>query len=96
MESEVRFVLENEVRFVLESEVRFVLQSEVRFVLESEVRFVLKSEVMRAKNLENFGDKIGLISCKWSSLNAPGTEKPLPHSGWENSIFPFSAFLSLG
>ena len=30
--------------------------------------------------------------CKWSSLNAPGTEIPLSHSNWENSIFPFSAF----
>ena len=25
-----------------------------------------------------------------SSLNAPGTETPLSHSGWEKSIFSFS------
>ena len=34
--------------------------------------------------------------CKRSNLNAPGTLNPLPGLGWENSIFPFSAFPSLG
>ena len=46
---------------------------------------------MKVKKLENMGNKIGLICCKWSSLNAPGTNKPLSCSGWENSIFSFSA-----
>ena len=45
---------------------------------------------MRVKELENVQNKSGLKGCKWSSLNAPGTENPLSHSGWENSLFSFS------
>ena len=30
---------------------------------------------MKVKKLENLWNKIGLICCKWSNLNAPGTEK---------------------
>ena len=29
---------------------------------------------MKVKKLEQFWNKIGLKGCKWSSLNAPGTE----------------------
>ena len=50
---------------------------------------------MKEKKLKNFWDKSSLTGCKWSSLNAPGTESPLSYLGWENSIFSFSAFLSL-
>ena len=31
---------------------------------------------------------MGLTGYKWSSLNVPGTEIPLSHSGWEISISP--------
>ena len=44
---------------------------------------------VKVKKLEKFGNKSGSIGCKWSSLNAPCNENPLPHSVlglWE---FPF-------
>ena len=50
----------------------------------------------KAEKVESFWNKISLSGCKWSSLNAPGTESPVSHSGWENFIFSFSAFLPLG
>ena len=50
---------------------------------------------IKVEKFENLINKIGLKCCKWSSLNAPGTKKPVPCSGWENSTFPFSPFLSL-
>ena len=34
---------------------------------------------MKVKKFEKFQNKIGLKCCKWSSLNAPGTETPLSH-----------------
>ena len=34
---------------------------------------------MKVKEMENFQNKRGLKGCKWSSLNAPGTETPLSH-----------------
>ena len=46
---------------------------------------------MKVKKLEKFQNKMGLKSCKWSSLNAPDTQTPVSHPGWEKSIFPFSA-----
>ena len=46
--------------------------------------------------LENLGNKIGLTGCKWSSLNAPGTQTPLYHPFLELGEFPFSVCLSLG
>ena len=39
--------------------------------------------------MENLGNKIGLTGCKLSSLNAPGTQTLVSHSGWENSISHF-------
>ena len=51
---------------------------------------------MKVKMLKNLENRIVLTGCKWSSLNTPGTQSPVSHSGWEISIFPFSAFLSLG
>ena len=51
---------------------------------------------IRMQKLENLGNNMGSTGCKWSSLNTPGTEKPVSHSGWENSISSISAFLSLG
>ena len=65
-----------------------------RLPLSGVIRIGLSS--MKVKKLENLENKIGLTGCKWSSLNAIGTETPLSCSGWENSIFPFSVFLSLG
>ena len=35
---------------------------------------------MKLKKLEIFWSKMGSMGCKWSSLNAPGTENPLSHS----------------
>ena len=47
---------------------------------------------IKVKKLENLGNKIGLTGCKWSSLNAPGTETPESHPFLENSLFSYSAF----
>ena len=44
---------------------------------------------MKVKKMENFQNKRGLMGCKWSSLNAPGTETPLSHSVLELGEFPF-------
>ena len=44
---------------------------------------------MKMKNLENHRDKMGLMGCKWSSLNAPGTENPLSHPILELEECPF-------
>ena len=46
---------------------------------------------VEVKKFENLGNKIGFTNCKWSSLNAQGTEILVSHSEWENSILPFSA-----
>ena len=50
---------------------------------------------MKVKKLEIFQNKRGLKGCKWSSLNAPGTENPLSHSllGLEEYPFPISRFM---
>ena len=34
---------------------------------------------MKVKKLDNSQNKSGSTGCKWSSLNAPGTENPLSH-----------------
>ena len=44
---------------------------------------------MKVKKLEKFLNKIGLKGCKWSTLNAPGTETPQSHPYWELGEFPF-------
>ena len=36
-----------------------------------------------------FQNKIGLKGCKWSSLNAPGTESPVTHSFLGDSHIPY-------
>ena len=51
---------------------------------------------MKVKKLENVQNKIGLKECKWSSLNAPGTETPQSHPYWELGEFPFSIISPLG
>ena len=51
---------------------------------------------MKVKELEKFLDKMGLKGCKWSSLNAPGTETPQSHPYWELGEFPFSIISPLG
>ena len=40
--------------------------------------------------------KMGLKGCKWSSLNAPGTETPLCHPFVELGKFPFLSISPLG
>ena len=44
---------------------------------------------MKVKKLKIFQDKMGLKGCKWSSLNAPGTETPQSHPYWVLGEFPF-------
>ena len=44
---------------------------------------------MKVKKLEKFQNKMGLKGCKWSSLNAPGTQTPLSHLYWKLQEFPF-------
>ena len=34
---------------------------------------------MKLEKLKKYGKKSGLMGCKWSNLNAPGTESPLSH-----------------
>ena len=50
---------------------------------------------MKVKKMEFLQDKSGLKACKWSSLNAPGTENPLSHSllGFEKFV-EYKNFLS--
>ena len=51
---------------------------------------------MKVEKLEKFFHKMGLMGCKWSSLNAPGTEIPLSHSILKLGEFPFPIIGSLG
>ena len=43
---------------------------------------------MKVKELENSQNKSGLKDCKWSSLNASGTETPQSYPYWEREILP--------
>ena len=51
---------------------------------------------IKVKKLEKFEYKMGLMDCKWSSLNAPGTENFLSHPILELSEFPSPIIGSLG
>ena len=51
---------------------------------------------MKVNKLEKIQNKMGLKGCKWSSLNAPGTETPLSHPFLELGEFPFSKISPLG
>ena len=44
----------------------------------------------KVKQIEHFQNKMGLKDCKWSSLNAPGTQTPLSHSFLDLEISLFS------
>ena len=44
---------------------------------------------MKVKDFENVQSETGLKGCRWSSLNAPGTETPQSHPHWELGEFPF-------
>ena len=44
---------------------------------------------MKVKKLKIFQDKMGSMGCKWSSLNAPGTQSPLSHPILKLDEFPF-------
>ena len=46
---------------------------------------------MKRKKVETFWGKISLIGCNLSILNAPGTETPVSHPIWGDSLVPFSA-----
>ena len=51
---------------------------------------------MKVKKMEIFQNKRGLKGCKWPSLNAPGTEHPLPHPLLGLEEFPFPIIGPLG
>ena len=51
---------------------------------------------MKVKELEKFQNKMGLKGCKWSSLNAPGTENSLSHPILKLDEFPFSHYWPSG
>ena len=52
--------------------------------------------IMKVEKMENFHFKRGLMGCKWSSMNAPGTENPLSHPILELGEFPFPIIGPLG
>ena len=47
---------------------------------------------MKVNKFENVQSETGLKGCKWSSLNAPGTETPQFHPIWKLQEFPFSHY----
>ena len=47
---------------------------------------------IKVKEIENVQSETGLKGCKWSSLNAPGTETPQSHPYWKLQEFPFSHY----
>ena len=51
---------------------------------------------MKVKKLENCGNKSGLTGCKWSSLNAQGTQTSLSIPFLELGEFPFLIISPLG
>ena len=51
---------------------------------------------MKMKKFENFQNKRGFMGCKWSSLNAPGTEYPLSHPSLKLEEFPSPIIDPLG
>ena len=46
---------------------------------------------MKGRKVDNFWNKFRLTGCKWSNLNAPGTETPVSHSLLCESLFPISS-----
>ena len=51
---------------------------------------------MKVEKLENFHNKSGLVGCKWSSLNVPGTGNPPSHPFLGVEEFPFKIISLLG
>ena len=51
---------------------------------------------MKVEKLQIYGNKSGSMGCKWSSLNAPGTENPWSHPILEFCYFPFPIIAPLG
>ena len=51
---------------------------------------------MKVKKLENVQSETGLKGCKWSSLNAPGTQTPQSYPYWEREILPTPIISPLG
>ena len=58
--------------------------------MNSNINYVSYIFSLWSQKFEKIQNKMGSTGCKWSSLDAPGTESPLSHSGWENSISSFS------
>ena len=53
-------------------------------------------KVRKMEKFEHFMDKRGFKECKWSSLNAQGTQTPLSHPFLELGEFPFFIISPLG
>ena len=51
---------------------------------------------MKVKKLEKYLNKMALMGCTWSSLNAPGNENPLSHPILKLDEFPFPIISPLG
>ena len=51
---------------------------------------------MKVEKLEKYLNKRGLMGCKWSSLNAPGTETPLSRPILKLDEFPLPIIGPLG
>ena len=51
---------------------------------------------IKVKQIENCQNKMGLKGCKWSSLNATGTENPLSHPFLVLGEFHFPTFSPFG
>ena len=51
---------------------------------------------IKMKQIENCQNKMGLMGCKWSSLNAPGTQSCHSHSILELGDSPFPIISPLG
>ena len=57
--------------------------------MNSNINYVSYIFSLWSQKFEKIQNKLCLTGCKWSSLDAPGTESPLSHSGWDNFTFPF-------
>ena len=52
---------------------------------------ILRNGSPQVRKVKKSWNKISLIGCKWSCLNALGTETPVSHSLMSESLFPISS-----
>ena len=72
------------------------LFQKLKSILGSRLRPINWGPSMKVKKLQKYKGKSGLMGCKWSSLNATGTENPLPHSVLKLEEFFFLIIGPLG